>query len=523
MRADRESSLLPSGEPLHTSAEALRAVRRMKYNPMPRLSPKMLTRALEAFEVGDIKEAAALWEIMARRDDTLSSVKPKREKHVSQLDRQVMALPDSGADGEAHRKVLEDFWNNVRAVNAFDRNDKGGFRKLVKQMMTAESFFYSAHHIIWQPGVDKLRATFEFVPLWLFENRTGSLRYLKTPTAMEGEVLAPHEWMITCGTGLMMPCSIGYLAKRSAYNDWLIFSERFSVPGRLGRTTGSQDSPEGRAMRAAVDAFGHDFSGVLYNDDGTHEKPIEIIQAEGNPSGMPMPAVVERVDRRNAALYRGADLSSMSSKDGEGTGASLQEKETGILLRDDAETINETLHDISRLVIEWHFGYGVEPLARLELIVPTAEDGQKVLSAATSLADRGAPVSQSALMDRLSIQKATDESDRLQGRAQRQLVNVNPRPVVRPPADPEQVINADDALAEDLQELRSALAEDMRPLGDALWDAYQTNDLPAMSAALKRLSADLPDLAGADRLIAVLSDDLTRAWLGDETDDSRQS
>ena len=402
--------------PIITSLESLRRLKQMRYNPMRSLKPAMLANALESFDIGYLREGAILFEAIADKDDTIKSVKPKREKEVSQLDKQVVALPRTGDAGEAQRQVLDDFWSNVRAVNAYDRNEKGGFRRLVKQMMASVSYRYAVHHIVWRPTRDGLRATFEFVPLWLFENRTGTLRYLRDPFAQDGELLNPDEWMVTQGDGLMISCSIGYLAKRSAFNDWLIFSEKFSVPGVLGRTSAKKDSPEGLAMRQAVKSFGHDWVGVIYGDDGTHEKPIDIIQASGNPSGMPMPAVVERVDRKFAALYRGADLSTMSAGSGEGSGASLQGKETRILLADDAETINETLAEVSRMVIEWHFGRGVEPLAAVQLMVPTDEDEKFYLESVTALKGMGVRISKDAVLDRLGIQEA-DEGEAALGDA----------------------------------------------------------------------------------------------------------
>lgn len=507
---------------LHTSAEALKFLRQNKHNPLPYLKPDMLSRVLESFEHGRIREAVLLWEKMAERDDMIMNVKPKREKDVSQLDMQVVVEPDSGRAGKKHQAVLLKFWKSIRAVNAYDRNERGGFRRLVKQMMTATSFKYAAHHIIWQPRADgTLSATFEFVPLWLFENTTGKLRYLESMHALSGVPLDESEWMVTTGDGLMIACSIGYLAKRSAFNDWLIFSEKFSVPGVLGRTSAKAGTPEAVAMTEATQAFGHDWCAVITGDDGTHAKPIEIIQAEGNPSGMPMPAVIERVDRRMAALYRGADLSSMSSgPTGDGTGASLQEKETDILRRDDAETIAETLAEVSRLVIEWHFGNGVEPLARVELIVPVQEDATKVVDAATKLADRGVKVSGSALMDRFNLPKATDEADALTastGKTQDGKTQ-DPRQEFRK-------VDLENALAgptaDAMQDLRAALAADMLPLGDALFAAYESGDLPAMQAALRKISKDMPDLAGdAAAVTDALNEQLVTAWLGDSNSHS---
>ncbi len=492
--------------PLMTSAEALRMVRQNKHNPLPSLKPEMLARVLDAFEHGYLREAVLLWEKIAERDDVILSVKPKREKDVSQLDMQVTTEPDSGADGEAHKAILEKFWRNVRAVNAYDRNEKGGFRRLVKQMMTATSYRYAAHHIIWDPRPDgELRATFEFVPLWMFENRTGTLRYLPSTSATQGEALADGEWMVTVGDGLMIACCIGYLAKRSSFNDWLIFSEKFSVPGVLGRTTAKMGSAEGEAMREAVESFGHDWVGVIYEDDGAHGEPIKLVQAQGSPQGQPMPAIIERVDRKFAALYRGADLSSMSSGD-DAVGASLQQKETDILRRDDAETINETLADVSRMVVEWHFGHGVEPLARVELIVPGDEDQGREVEVDSKLKDLG--VSQ-------------DPGDLAERYGRKHLASV---PVKLPPAGPprspwvtlEELANADlpDG-PESLQALRTALAADLQPLGDALFGAYSAGDEAAMRAALKKISTGMPELAGdAANLSTELSVMMAAAFTG---------
>lgn len=489
-----------------TSAEALRFQRQNKHNPLPSLKPEMLSRVLDQFEHGYLRDACLLWEKIAERDDTIASVKPKREKDVSQLDMQVVVAPDAGAEGDEHKEILERFWKNVRCVNSYDRNERGGFRRLVKQMMTAVSYRYAVHHIVWQPRPDgELRATFEFVPLWQFENRTGRLRYLPSLSATGGEILVDGEWMVTTGDGLMISCCIGYLAKRSAFNDWLIFSEKFSVPGVMGRTSAKKGSAEAEAMKAAVESFGHDWVACIYGDDGTHAEPIKLIQAQGSPQGMPMPAVVERVDRKFAALYRGADLSSMSSNSGEGTGASLQEKETDILRRDDAETIAETLEDISRMVIEWHFGNRTEPLARVELVVPVQEDTTKVIDAGLRLAEAGARVSKSALMDRANIPEAKDEEDVL-GAVKAETLKTETRK--------EDLENAE--VAEDLaQRLTGALSSDLQPLGTALAGALQAGDEAAMRAALKKISKDMPEFLESEAMEELLADEMMRAFLGE--------
>jgi phage gp29-like protein len=214
--------------------------------------------------------------------------------------------------------------------------------------------------------------------------------------------------------------------------------------------------------------------------------------------------VVERVDRKFAALYRGADLSSMSSSSGEGTGASLQEKETDILRRDDAETIAETLEDISRMVIEWHFGNGTEPLARVELVVPVQEDTTKVIDAGLRLAEAGARVSKSALMDRANIPEAKDEEDVLGKDPASMPPTAAPQP--RPTVE-------NSTLPEDLaQRLTAALSADLQPLGMALAGALQEGDEAAFQAAIKKISARMPEFLESTAMEELMASEMVQAF-----------
>ena len=342
-------------------------MREMRYNPTRNITATRLGAMLDAYEYGEIREGAMLFEQVAERDDTLKSVKPKREKSVSGLVPVYEVSPDGGALGEEQSDVLRNFWGSVRATNAYDRNVSGGLRLLIQQIMLAVSFRYACHHIVWSPRASGLTATFEYVPLWMFENKTGRLRFLKNLYDVNGQDMEPGEWMVTAGEGLMIACSIGWLAKRETYNDWLIFSSRFSTPGVLGRTTHAKGTPEGEAMKNAVQMFGRDLKAVVYGDNGTIKDPIQLVQADGSPNGQPMPALIERVDRKFAALYRGADLGTMSAGSGEGSGASLQADEAMILLEDDRALVEEKLAEISRMVLEWHYGGDVEILASVKL------------------------------------------------------------------------------------------------------------------------------------------------------------
>jgi hypothetical protein len=99
------------------------------------------------------------------------------------------------------RKRCKFFYANCRVTNALDENEKGGFKLLLRQMMDAVGKKYAVHEIVWRTveasGVEnaasetadpsgslgtavptiptqRYTAEFRFVPLWFFENTTGS-------------------------------------------------------------------------------------------------------------------------------------------------------------------------------------------------------------------------------------------------------------------------------------------------------------------------------------------------------------
>lgn len=486
-------------------AEAVRFSRRTRWNPMGNLSAASLTRALDGFERGDLREAAMLWDAIARRDDTIPSVKAKREKSVAHKPLETVALEKSDA-AEAHRETLTDFWKNVRYENAWDRNDRGGIQKLIRSMQSAVSFQYAPHHIIWRPTRDGLRATFEYVPLWFFEAREARLRFLPSGYGIEGAELDGRNWMVSYGDGLMFAASIGYFLKRASLQDWLRFSEKFAMPGVLGKTSAAKGTPEGEAMRSAVESFGNEWAAVLYGHDGSASAGLELIQANGNPSAMPMPALIERVDKKIAAMYRGADLSTMSSGSGaEGTGASLQGEEQDILERADAADRSEELQAIERTVIAWTYGEGTEPLAQTRLIVPEREDQKLLLEATKTLVDMGARLPMQTILARFGLSEADADEAALAPKAQS---SVEELPAAAPrvePADLEKVPGAN--AAKDVPEIPLDQLADLlmqsavEGFEDALGDDDETEGNTATTDAIWKDG----ETSGGDRLPAAVT------------------
>lgn len=430
-----------SGAPLFSGA-AIAMHHRMRINPLPRLNPQSLGTMLDQFEYGYLREPVLLWEQMVKRDDTLVTVKPQLENEVSSKQWGVFTV--EGADEKEaarHKACLEYFYDHLTVTDAYDRNVRGGRDKLIELMMGADSFFYAAFHFVWKPQPGKtvpvamrdagsgsrdgsqqsrtsdpasripvITAELEHVPLWFFENTTGTLRFLKDGGfGTDGSPLSEFgDWIVATGRGLMFAASICYTFKRLAFQDWVVFNERYAQNKVIGVTPGAKESPQGIAMESVVGSFNEDQGIVFYEFTGDADKPpVSLLGPSGTASVEIWDKFIERQDRKMSSMYRGNDLS-MMSRAGKGekpTGASLQADEGDEMIRGACRRIAGALQEsCDRRVIELCFGPGVEPLAYFGLPDMDAIDTDDLRKSAGFLADRGAHVNTSEIADRLGIE-----------------------------------------------------------------------------------------------------------------------
>lgn len=366
---------------------------RSMYNPIRNLTPATLANKIERFESGYLNELAQLMAKVQQRDDTLASVAPKREKAVSRHGWEIVQFDDS-PEAAAQKEVLEQFYGDITAISAVDGNCVGGVNLLIRQMMSAVGMRYACHEIVWQPKPTGLTAEFRHVPLWFFENATGTLRYLTSAGSSIGIDMPEGEWLVHRGDGLMVPCVVCWLYKNMPLKDWVAYCERHGMPGLHGVTSATEGSTEWNALVTALENFGVDFS--MVTNEGARIDKIDT-SASGE---LPYPKLVERMDRAMAALWRGADLSTMSAGAGEGTGASLQGDEADILEDDDADSISESLN---RQVDPWVLRYAIgtdQVLAGIKLNLGTRQDVTQDMAVDNFLISAGAPISLNDLLER---------------------------------------------------------------------------------------------------------------------------
>jgi hypothetical protein len=173
------------------------------------------------------------------------------------------------------------------------------------------------------------------------------------------------------------------------------YNYRCGKPGLEGITDATPGTPQWQNMVDAVSAAASDFRWVRNRTEEI--KPIEF----GTTGTLPFAPLVERMDRALAALWRGADLSTISAGGGKGQGASVQAEETALLEEDDAQWLSETLNlKLDRLVLDYVFGPDVPALAYFKVLGANERDYKADLEVDQFALAAGHPISQEQFAER---------------------------------------------------------------------------------------------------------------------------
>ena len=459
---------------------------RMRFNAIRRLTPELLATQLDQYQRGYLSPIMRTWEAIERRDYRLSAVAPKAKSAVARHGFEILTHDNSKAALE-HKAALEYFYNNITVVDAYDENRVGSFSMLVRNMADAIGFKYSTHEILWQPSFSGLTAELRKAPPWFFENITGRLRFLKEDHAYFGMDMEPDRWLTHVDDGIDEAGSVAYMFKTLPLRDWLNFSEKFGIPGVLGRTQASIGTPQWNAMVEAVGKFANDFAAVCNIGDA-----IELIKAEGGTSTLPFAPIVESMDRALSILWRGADLGTEAHRGGgEGQGASLQQSETDELDADRTQRINETLKiAIDRRVIAWTFGSDVKPLAFVQLKTKPQRNVLVDLKTIETLAPMGVPFEINNVLERLGWERPEEGAVLLQTLSAPAAPADDKEEIAENEA---RVVNKLLAISRDL--FGESLAADLAPLRRALGKVLKGNDAQLLGRA-QILCNHLPRLGG---------------------------
>lgn len=492
------------------SVERIRLGIENRLNYIRYATPEKVGYLLDAYYTGGF-EIAKLWDALERRHPTIAAVVGKRKADVGRMDWQVLVRSDldDGLEAEAqrHADALKGFYDNLQVTSALKQDETGGVGLLAQQIMDARGKEYAVHEWIWRlPSRGRgLTAEFRACPMWWFENRTGRLRYLTDDGQMYGVPMDPREWLVSAASApLMEATTVAWLFTHACLNDWLAFCDKFGMPGLLGKTDAAQGSKEWDAMVTAVREFGQDWAAVVNREAG-----IDVIEATSSGT-LPYPELVNVMTRSIITLWRGGDLSTLSSTQGEGQGASVQDAETNLLKEDDARFVSEKLQErVDRQVIAYYFGPGVEPLAYFELQPPVQSDIARELQVEAMFLHHGLPLGRADFYERYSRRMpdpATPPEEIIIGRAAPEAA---PQPG-RPGLGLANAMRTSEALKESaMAEITPALRRALEPLFTRLEDIATMEDAVQQRMALDAVRRDLPDfllradVADADLVAAI--------------------
>lgn len=515
----------------------------IRFQPIAQVTPENVTRQLDMWYAGTLRYFALMQDAVARRDDVLQSVIPKRKAALARREFQI--LPDEDADpieAAKHQCVLNYFYKNIQSTHAVDMNQRRGIKLLIENILDAKMMKYAIHEILWKPTADMvdlaytdqdtgetevfgtvpgLTATMNFVPVWFFENRTGKLRFLQEDFSYDGVDMEDGAWLTAVGDGVMEAAVVAYMFKKLAMQEWLTYMQRQATPGIVGKVVGGTPGTDRwEGMQQAVQDFASGFGMVINAEDSMD--PLDM----GATGQLPFPAMIERMDRVLATLMRGQDLSTMSAHHtsggaGGGQGASLQGDEEHIVETDDANFVNETLQlNLDPWIIAYYFGEGTKPLARATVVVPEEKDKAGILEELTFLVDSGVKIGKRYATQQLGYEMCSKDDEPLE--------KPTPAPSLALPNGPVGKMNptgnaaneaakaADKALIEKSDELfQAATYKALQPLVDRLLGVMELPD-DAQDYGLHRLLEDMPAITrqinANPENAKVLKDALSGAW-----------
>lgn len=398
----------PDGRPV--SVERVKLEKQTRFNPLRGWTPDVLVRQLEAYARGEISQLAWVMEWLEKHDDIISTVAPKAKAAVSRHGYDVLTkvevAPEQKQMAADQQGVLQAFFQNLVTTDAVEKEETGGMRLLVQQIMDAYGKGYAAHHIVWKPSRAAITAELFKVPAWFFEVRSGSMRFLPGPYAVDGVDLdtlgGRGAWMTSKGRGVMLAGCLARMFKQIPLQDWLTYCDRHGMPAFLGKTSAAKGTTGWQEMTTAVASIGSEFGAVVNTGD-----MIEVLNLTGQGE-VPYVKLIDRMDRAQVMLWRGGDLSTMSRQDG--TGSNPQQEDSDELDADNAEWVSETINrHLTRRVIAWHFGQTAPVLCELKLRTKTRENLQQDLATVQAAKTMGVRISKQWFLAKFQVVEAEEK------------------------------------------------------------------------------------------------------------------
>lgn len=369
--------------------------------PSNGLTPERLARIFREADSGDVMRQAELFEEIEEKDPHLSSQFQIRKLAVQGLEYEI--LPAIEEDAQA-RKVADFCREVIAGIDDWD--------ECVLDMLDALPKGYSMIELLWDVSGNEVRPIdFRWIhPKKITFWNSITPRILTEENLVEGIDPPPfkflyHRYKARSGydtrAGILRICAWMYLFKNYAVKDWVVFSEVFGLPLRVGKYEPGASADDKSALLTAIQNLGTDAAGVI-----SKSTEIEFIEAQRTGSLNIYESLTTFCDNQISKAILGQTLTSEAGgTKGQGSYAlgQVHAQVRQDLVEADAKALAKTItQQLLRPLVGFNFGWDV-PVPRFKLLYEHPEDLKQFSDIYKTLGDLGFEFSQEHLAERFKI------------------------------------------------------------------------------------------------------------------------
>ena len=380
--------------------------------PSAGLTPQRLAEIFREADNGNVVRQAELFAEMEEKDAHLSSVLQTRKLSVCGLDFDILPLDDS----KQQKDIASFLKQKLMAIE--------NFRDAIFDLMDAVSKGFSVLEIMYEYSDGEIWVTkLEFIDQrrFSFATKEGIVsdkpRLLTENNMVFGEDLADNKFIyfrhkarsgLTVRSGLLRVCSWMYLFKNYALKDWVIFSERYAMPMRVGKFMPGAGEDDINTLKQAVLQLGSDGAAVI--SDNTL---IELIESKARGDVGAYEKLCSYCDKQMSKAVLGQTLTTEEGSSGSYALGKVQHLVRQDILKADVAAVSQVLRNqLLGPLTRFHFGDVNIP--QIKFFVPEEQDLSKESEIIARLAkDVGLPISKKWMYERFNIMPPAEKEDTL--------------------------------------------------------------------------------------------------------------
>ena len=462
---------------------------RDSYNPLRGLTIARAVALLEEGERGAYADLQWTYRYIEMQDATLGALMERRTSAIQKLDWNIRVREKLPAGKEAVAKKQQE------ALQA--AYERIGNLSAALEFMVIGSFRGFAHLEMLE---DEEGNVIELAPVdqwfWVREGLYGQWKLNRDAKfgLNRGDVVPLPRFIIReVQRPINRVALIAFIRKNLSQKDWDGFIETYGVPAVFVIMPPDVPSEKEQEYLDAAEAVTSDARGVL--PGGSDIKTVDNGARGTNPFKEHLQYQDEQIVMRGTG-----GLLTMLTQSGSGTLAGGAHSDTfEEIAKAEAAEISEILRKQFDARILQAVTPGEPAYAYFELAANEETDTAAIVKDVRSLAAAGYRVTTKWIEEKTGY-SVVDAPD-----------NIGPAPLSAPSIQNRQRIHNRTPDKTVLHDLRKALAQDMQPLGAALESALQAGDLPAMQAALKKISARMPEFLESEALQALMQSEFVKA------------